>query len=61
MTGGTERTIIEGIVVSRPVVVVVGRCPGRLNDLRETTLGVVRLVTTVVVIRVVVVPSARKR
>ena len=53
--------IIEGIVVSRSVIVVVGRCPGRLNDLWETTMGVVRLVMMVGVIRVVVVPSGRIR
>ena len=49
--------ITEGIVVSRSAVVVVGRCPGGLNSLRETTLGIVRLVTVVVVTRVVVVSS----
>ena len=61
MIGGTERTITEGIVVSRLVVVAIGRCLGGLNDLRDTALGVIRLVTLVVVARVAVVPSARMR
>ena len=61
MIGGLERTITEGIVVLRSVVVVVGRCPGGLNNLRETVLGVIRLVTTVVVTRVAVVPSVGMR
>ena len=39
----------------RAVVVVIGRCPGGLDDLRETTLAVVRLVTAVAVVGVAVV------
>ena len=50
--------ISEGILILTSVAVVIGRCLGGLNDLRETTLGVVRLVTAVVVARVAVVSSA---
>ena len=57
MIRGTEQAITEGVVVARAVVVV-GRWLGRLNDLRELTLAVVRLVTAVFVAGIIVVSRA---